>query len=497
MFSKKHISFIAGIVIPAILFLIPRPTGLSSEGLAALAVTLLMAIWWMTEAVPIYITAFIPVALFPLFGIMSSKEASLNFGNNYVLMLLCGFFLAKAIEVQNLHKRIALTVLNKLGVEKRFILLSFMLISAFLSMWIANVAVVLLMLPIANAVIYQATEKQDSNKAFAFALLLGIAYACSIGGTATLIGTPVNMVFVGVLEKLYPLAPEISFFAWFKVGLPICLVFLPIIWFYLIKWYKIEGSISSSKTLFHEELKSLGRMSNGEWKVLVLFILTALGWIFRSNISIGNFQIPGWSNLLGLSNYVHDSTVVIITSTLLFVLIDTSTQKPLLNWKQAQQIPWGVVMIVSGGYCIASGFQKTGIDQWIGQELSFIGSLPAILIVLFIVSIIIFLTEINSNTATANIFLPLLAAIAVASSTNPLFLLIPATFACSFAFMMPSGTGTNTVIFASEKIDIKEMVKTGFGLNIISIIVLTVLVYLLVIPLLGISQELPYWAITK
>ena len=252
----------------------------------AAAVALLMTSLWVSEAIPIAATALLPLALFPLLGILDAETTAANYGHNYVLMLLAGFIISKAIEVHHLHRRIALSIMNLIGSSRRMLLLSFMVASALLSMWIANVAVALLMLPIAMAIISRENEASGHNKDFGIALMLAIAYACSIGGTGTLIGTPPNMVFAGMVQKLYPDAPEIPFFQWMLLGVPLIVIFLPLIWFYLVRYFKIEGKFEGGKEIVEKELKGLGTMKPAEKMVLGIFIFTALAWVFRRDIGL-------------------------------------------------------------------------------------------------------------------------------------------------------------------------------------------------------------------
>jgi len=494
----KNIKFkglFSGIAILIIILLLPVPAGMSVGARNAAAVTILMAIWWITEAIPIYATAFLPMALFPLLKILPAGETAINYGHDFVIMMISGFFLAKAIEAQNLHKRIALVLIKTLGTSRPLILMSIMIATAFLSMWIANVTAALLMLPIGLALISKEEESLgNSNSRFGTALMLGIAYSASVGGTATLIGSPTNMIFSGVLAKMFPSAPSISFFAWLKVGFPVLVIFLPIVWLYLIKFFKIHDSIPGSKDLMANELKGLGKMSIGEKRVLIVFIFTTIGWVFRENIAIDHFVIPGWSNLLGLEKYAHDSTVGMFAAMLLF-MIPAGNKKRLLEWKAASQIPWGVGVIVGGGYAMASSFKVTGLAEWIGNQMAFVSSYPTFIVLLIIVSFILIFTEINSNTATANIFLPVLASMAVAGSINPLLLMIPATFACSFVFIMPAGTGPNTVIFGSNKVTVPQMAKAGFGLKLISIVFLPLVLYFLIEIVMGLDKTMPAWGL--
>lgn len=488
MNKSKLIGFWSGIIVLTISLIAPTPVGMEPEALRALGVALLMAVWWISECIPIYATAFVPIALFPLLGILDAGKTTENYGHNYVLMLLGGFFLAKSIELSGIHKRIALSIIQKLGTSRKRIILSFMIATAFLSLWIANVAVVLLMLPIALAILEREEVAEDSNPKFGVALMLAIAYSASIGGTGSLIGTPPNMVFAGVYSKSFPNNPEIDFLEWMKIGMPIVLIILPVTWIYITRYFKISGHFSEGKEIINQEIKAMGKITIMEKRVFAIFVFTALGWIFRRNIELEHFVIPGWSNLLGMEDYVHDSTVAILSTLLLFIMPSgnsKSSQKRLLDWKSASTVPWGVVMIVGGGYAIADSFNHTKLSVYLGSLMSFIGEYPPIIILLIVITLMIFITEINSNTATANIFLPVIAAMAISSQINPILLMIPATFACSFSFMLPSGTGTNAAIFGSNKVTIPEMAKCGLGLNFISIILLTLLIYLYVLPILA------------
>ena len=493
--SRQTSGLLLGLFLFLILLILPPPEGLQPVAMRAGAVTLLMAVWWMTEALPISATALVPMALFPLLGILDAGSTAVNYGHNYVLMLLGGFFIAKGIELHNLHRRIALGLIRLTGTSRRRIILSFMVATAFLSMWIANVAVTLLMLPIGIAIIARDDEARgDHSGKFGLTLMLAIAHASSIGGTGSLIGTPPNMVFVGMVQTLYPDAPDISFFEWMVIGIPLIVIFLPIMWAFLVRFHRIEGRFSGSDEVIQNELKALGPMSPAEKRVLAIFVFTALGWVFRKDFHFGAVTFPGWSSLLGVQDLVHDSTVALFSALLMF-LISTGdgSRNRLLTWQAAETVPWGVVLIVGGGYCIAKSFTQTGLAPWLGQELAFISALPIFLVVLLVVLAMTFITEINSNTATANIFLPILATMALAGKVHPFLLMIPGTFACSCAFMLPSGTGPNAVVFGSGRVTIPEMSTTGFWLNLISVAVVTLVMYLIAIPLFGISSEIPSW----
>ena len=295
------------------------------------------------------------------------------------------------------------------------------------------------------------------------------------------------------MSKIFPEAPSFSFYSWLKIGIPILIIFLPVIWYYLVRYFKISGSIPGNREHIHDELKQLGKMSSGEKRVMWIFVFTTVGWIFREDLVIDTFVIPGWSTLLGLSKFASDSTVGMFSAMLLFML-PASKGKRLLDWKSAKEIPWGVGVIVGGGYALAEGFKVTGLATWLGEQLSFISGFHFLIILFIVVGVVLLFTEMNSNTATANIFLPILASIAVAGAINPILLMIPATFAASFVFMMPAGTGPNTVIFASNKLTVPDMFKSGIGLKLISMVFLPLILYFLIIVVLGMDLALPVWA---
>lgn len=489
----KYSGMLIGLLAFAVIMLLPPPAGLSFQAKSAAAVVVLMSIWWITEAIPVYATAFLPLALYPMLGILPADETASNYGHNYVLMLLGGFFMGKAIETQHLHKRIALTIVNIFGTSRQRIMMSMMIATAFLSMWIANVTAAVMMFPIAMSIIAKEEESVPGKNSFGTALMLAIAYSATLGGLSTLIGTPTNLILIGILEKLFPEAPNITFFTWLKIGIPTLLVLLPVFCIYLIRYFGIKGNLSKDDTVIQDELKALGKMTAGEKRVIWVCLLAIFGWVFRDDFDFGQWVIPGWSSILGLTAYVHDSTVAIVAALLLFILPATK-EKRLLDWKSASQVPWGVAMIVGGGYAIAAGFEATGLADWLGNQLVFISQYPFFIVLVLVVGFVMIFTEFNSNTATANILLPVLASMAVAASINPLLLMIPATIASSLGFMMPAGTGPNTVIFGSERVTVSDMVKCGVWLDLISLFILVLLLYFLIMPWLGYDAALPTWA---
>ena len=392
LMSRHSFGLVLGLVLFGFICLLPTPEGLQPEGKYVAAVTVLMAVWWITEAIPIYATAFLPLLLFPLLGVLNAKDTAANYGEPMVILFFCALIVAKAIELNHLHKRIALLIISWIGTSRRKIVFSTMLATAFLSMWLSNVAVALMMLPIGVALLKMSSAEDE--RGFSLAMMLGIAYSASIGGVGTLVGTPPNLVFAGVLQNLFPDAPEISFAKWMLFGIPLVAIFIPVCWFYLIRFFKIEGELPGSKEAIEAELQALGSMTIAEKRTALVCLLTVVGWVFRKDFEFGSVVIPGWASLTGLSDWVHDGTVATFGMLLVFMIPSGEPKREgealaprLMDWKNAQTIPWGIIMIIAGGYCIASGFQATGFTQWVGDQLSFIHLFPVIIIVLLIYSI--------------------------------------------------------------------------------------------------------------
>ena len=359
-------------------------------------------------------------------------------------------------------------------------MLSFMIATAFLSMWTSNNSTTLMMLPIGLAILKREEQLGANISLFAPALMLSIAYSASIGGTGTLVGTPPNLVFVSTAQELLPNYPTVLFNDWLKIGMPFVLFFLPISWMYLVKYFDISGDLQGSKKIIKKEYRELGAMSKAEQKVLAIVILYALGFIFRSQ----------WSSFLGVSGFVKDSTVAFLATLALFSIASGRKNNRgesfrLLEWEDAKTIPWGIAMLIGGGLAIASSFKHSGLITWIGQTLN-IEDIPPLVIVLFVVTAMVFLTEINSNTATTAVFLPVLAGVSQAGGFHPFLLMVPATIAASCAFMLPSGTGPNASVLASGHLSIPIMAKAGFGLNILSIIAIILIFYFIIFPFNGI-----------
>jgi len=504
---RQKIGLFSGIPLFIIICCLPSLTGMPREAHLSAAVAVLMGIFWITEAIPIPATSLIPLVLFPLLKIQKASDVAVSYGDRNIFLFMGGFFIAQSMQKCNLHRRIALHIIKSIGTNKRKIVLGFMLSTAFLSMWISNTATSLMMLPIALAVVVS-FEDIDKNafgetihkkSTFGTALMLGIAYSASIGGIGTLVGTPPNLIFAALSKTLFPKSPGISFAYWFAVGLPVVIIMIPIAWYYLVSFgFKIKKEkVKKHYTVIDEKILELGPMKLNEKLVLGVFIFTALGWIFRENIEIGALKIPGWSDLLGIREYTHDSMVAIFSAILLFLIpVNLGKREFLLDWEHAKRIPWGILILFGGGIALASGIKESGLSNYIGESLQFFSGLNLFLIVVIVCVVAIFLTEITSNTATTNIFMPVMASLAVFLNVHPYILMIPTTISMSLAFMLPVATPPNAIVFSSGYVEISDMVKAGFIMNIIGCILIPLLLYFVIFPILGISPDiLPNWAV--
>ena len=439
------------------------------SGLRLMGIILWMAIWWISEVVPIAVTALFPIILFPSCDIMSIQDTGANYGHKYIFLFIGGFILANAIQKWNLHQRIALNIILRLGSSTDKIILGFMIATGFLSMWISNTATTVMMLPIALSVISQINDhpdtKENEHQLFGKALMLSVAYSASAGGIATLIGTPPNLIFAGFIED--NLQTEVSFFQWLKIGLPISISLIIITWIYLTKFaFKLNKTgFPGGKQEVQKLLDKMGPMKNEEKKVLLIFLITIFCWISRKYI-ITPF-IPNFD----------DSMIAITSAIVLFIIPSKNHNEPLLQWKEAVKIPWGILILFGGGLSIANGFQTTEIDVWIGTQLSTISITQAVIVVLLVITAVNFITEISSNMATTAMLLPVMIPLAQLVGIHPYLLLVGTTLAASCAFMLPVATPPNAVVFGSKLLSISDMVKTGILINIISIILILIMVY--------------------
>ncbi|TLX57219.1 anion transporter [Stutzerimonas nosocomialis] len=443
------------------------PAGLSDTAWLTVGLAALMAIWWATEALPIPATSLLPILLIPLLGIDTMAKATAPYANPTIFLFLGGFLLGLAMQRWNLHKRIALATLLAVGSQPSKQIAGFMVATAFISMWVSNTATSIMMLPIGLSVIglLVANSEPKESERFTVALLLGIAYAASVGGVATLIGTPPNALLAAFLRENHDV--HIGFGQWMLLGVPVTIAMLAFIWWWLTRGgFKLHGG--DSRGLLEKEMAELGPMSRAEKLVAVVFVLAALAWIFQPMLA-------------GYISGIDDTSIAMAAALSLFLIpVNRRERVFLMDWNTANKVPWGVLLLFGGGLSLAGVIGASGLAQWIAQSLQGIDALPLILMIGLVALVITFLTEITSNTATAAAFLPLLGALAVAQGLPPEMLAIPAAIAASCAFMMPVATPPNAIVFGTGQMKIQSMIKAGFAINLFGVVLVTCLCYLLI-----------------
>lgn len=464
-------SQLAGLLLGPVFLLLtlvlPAPEGMSDAGWAAAGLMLLMATWWSTEAIPIPATALLPIVLVPALGLGTVNEATAPYAHPIIFLFLGGFTLGLAMQRWDLHRRIALLTLRSVGDQPKRQIAGFMIATAFLSMWVSNTATSIMMLPIGLSVIgMMGGEDSDGQRRYATALLLAIAYSASIGGIATLIGTPPNALLAAYLNESQGIS--IGFAQWMLIGVPVTLGMLALTWWWLTRTdFGLSGQ-GDSGALIRSELAALGPLKKGEKLVAAVFVTTAAAWIFRPLLS-GT-----------LMPWLSDTGIAIAAAVAMFLIpVNAKERTFLLDWETARGIPWGVLLLFGGGLAMAAVISSSGLAEWIAESLSVAGHLPVVVMMVLVAGVIIFLTEVTSNTATAAAFLPLLGALAMSQDVSPLLLTVPAAIAASCAFMMPVATPPNAIVFSSGHMKIQDMIRAGFALNLMGIVVVTLASYFL------------------
>jgi solute carrier family 13 (sodium-dependent dicarboxylate transporter), member 2/3/5 len=498
--GARHIAKILGGIVAALAVyaLLPADSPeLGETGRITAALGILMAIWWMTEAVPLAATALLPLVVLPLAGVGSIGDVSASYADPIIFLFLGGFLIALGIRRSGLHRRAALTIVDAIGVQPARLVAGFMVATGFLSMWISNTAATVMMLPVGISIIglveQQAERAPDAatgqrlaaqTATFGTGLMLGIAYAASIGSLATPIGTPPNLFMVGFLERNYGIA--ISFGRWMAFALPISLVLLGLAWLLLTSFLYKPGfdEIPGGREIIDREVGALGPFSPSERLVLVVFSLTALGWLARD-------PLTSWDPLIERLPFVEritDAGIAVIGALLLFIIpYDWKRGSTVMNWEAARDVPWNVLLLFGGGLSLASAVGSTGLDRWIGTHLSRLTDLPVVLLVVGITAALILLTELTSNTATAATFLPILAGLAIVNAIDPMLLVVPAALAGTCAFMLPVATPPNAIVFGSGHVTIPQMARTGIFLNLVAVAIITIAVLTLGRIVLGIE----------
>jgi sodium-dependent dicarboxylate transporter 2/3/5 len=497
----QRVGLILGpILFIAISFLDLEPGNPAVTRMAAVAA--LMAAWWITEAIPLFATALLPLVLYPLLGIERGGVTAPIYFNSTIVLFLGGFIIALTMEKWNLHRRIALKIIRTIGGGPSRIVLGFMVAAAFLSMWVSNTATAIMMVPIGLAIILEMENDfgAEDTRAFSVGVMLGIAYACSVGGIATLVGTPPNLSLARIFEITFPDAPPLVFGEWIVMAFPISLALLVIAWLLITRvFFRVPQHVTVDPTVVEEQTEKLGPVAYEEKAVLVVFGLTAFLWVFRLPLQLGVVTIPGWSQLLPFPDLIDDGTVAIAMASLVFLIPTRTPAAPaptLAGRDVIPRLPWNIVLLFGGGFALAYGFQVTGLSILIGNAFSGLAGVPPFVLILMVCLSITFLTELTSNTATTEMILPILASVAVATDVHPLLLMVPATLSASCAFMMPVATPPNAIVFGSDRVRIPEMARIGLLLNLLGALVITASFMVLGRAIFGIEfGVMPDWAV--
>lgn len=467
-----------GLILGPLLFLLTllffHPEGLSPEARSVLAVTLWVATWWITEPIPIPVSSLIPIILLPMTGALDGNTVVSSYGNDIIFLFLGGFFIATAMEKWNLHKRMALSIISIIGTSPQRIVLGFMVSTAFLSMWVSNTAATMMLIPMGLAIVQQASSSLKEGKyasdipKFEKSVIFGIGHAATIGGLGTLIGTPPLSILAGTVSQMFD--TEISFAGWMAVGVPIVILLIPLLWLYLTKVvYKINfRELPGGKEQIYKERKSLGKISYEEKAVAFVFAFAAFMWITRTFIWENIVEIPG----------ISDGIIAMMATVLLFLIPAKREEgSKIMEWKDSKDIPWGILILFGGGLAIAAGFTSTGLSEWIGHQLAGLEGMNILLVIFISTLVILLLTEITSNTATATMIIPVVASLGLALNIHPYALMVPCAMAANCSFMLPVGTPPNAIMYGTGKLKITEMVKNGFWLNNFTLVLIVLVVY--------------------
>ncbi len=454
----KQLGLIIGPTLAIIVFVTLRLFNLSLEQCWTVAITSICAIWWIFEPIPVAATSLIPFAMFPFVGVLNYQQVSTAYGHHLILLLLAGFILSTAMEKSGVHRRLAIAMVRLFGGSgRKTLVLGFMLACAILSMWLSNTPTTLMLLPVAMAVLQHCSENEQQR--LAPPLLLGIAYSASVGGIGTPLGTPPNLIFLAQYEEIT--GTPFSFLGWMKIGVPVVLIMIPVIWLWLTR--HLKGKLTLS-------LPKLGCWTVAEKRVLILFAITALAWMTRLE------PFGGWTRILGLTG-VGDSTIALLMVIVMFLVPDDQGET-LLNWDYVEKkIPWGLLILFSGGLAIANAFKASGLTESLGNLLSGLSNLDTLLMMTVICLLVTFMTQVTSNIATTTILMPILGAAALGTNREPTLLMIPAAISASCAFMLPVACAANAIVYSSQQFPISRMVQEGFVLNLIGTIIIVIICY--------------------
>lgn len=471
----------------ALVLLVPADASFTHNVRLTSFVGLLMALLWLTEAMPMGMTALIPLIAFPLAGVSTMEKTAQPYANSAVFLFMGGFLVATTFERCGLHRRMAFFALRRIGTEPRRVVFAVILVTAFLSMWMSNTATTLMMTPIAVAIVSGLTAKPGNEAASrtAEATLLGVAFAASLGGLGTPIGTPTNLIFLGTARELFPLEKTITFAQWMIFGVAYLIVLVPVCWLIVVITAKVPKG--AAVPLEQLGIERPGKMSRAEKTALILCVTTALLWMFRADIDFGATTLLGWANLFPAARAINDATVAMFMALLAF-LVPVGGGKRLLDWEEFRKIPWDVLILFGGGFALADALEASGFSKWAGAELSFVGTWPPVLMIVTICLVVTLLSEVASNVATATAMMPIAAALATSIGVHPYFLMLPAVLAASSGFMLPVATAPNTIVYATGLVRVKGMARSGVLLDLAAAVVITVLMFTLIPWAVGIPR---------
>jgi sodium-dependent dicarboxylate transporter 2/3/5 len=477
---KKAILLTAGPASAFASYLVLQNHSVNHQAALMAGVVVWVAFWWLTETVDLAITSLLPFILLPILGISKADAVAMQYMNQIIFLFIGGFFIAYAMEKWGLHERLAYKIILLTGNTPAKVLLGVMITSWFISMWVSNTATVMMLIAAVLAIVKQKDiYHENSRKGSATALLIGLSFSATIGGMATPVGTPPNMIFMGMYEKAFPENPPIDFLQWMTIGLPFSFLML-VASYFIIKMMFIPTQVNHKfdMEIILNRYKTLGRMKREEKIISIIFMLTVILWFFRENLNLGVVHLKGWSHIFGVySSYIKDSTVVIFTSFFLF-LIPSKQKTPLLDWKDAERIPLSVILLFGAGFALADGFESSGLSNLAATQLYGLQGLPEWFILLCIAITVTILSEFASNTASVQLVLPVVIPLAAALGMNPLLLMLTATFSASLGFMLPVATSANTIVYGTGEIKTRDMMRVGILLDVIGVLLITAIMYL-------------------
>lgn len=473
----KRLSIIAGPVLGGLISLLLLEVDADASVAKMAFITVWMAVWWMSEAVEIGVTSLLPFILLPILQLMKAEDVAREYMDQNIFLFIGGFFLAYAMEKWNLHHRIAYRIILITGTSLMRILIGIMLTTYLISMWISNTATTLMLVGAVLAIIHhEELFEKHLHKKIAAAYLIALAYSATIGGMATIVGTPTNMIFIGYWEEQFPMENQISFLKWSSIGLPFSFLLLIVGFFILKKMFGIHNNdTSNDKQFIRKKYQNLGKTSYEQKVVMTVFTITALLWMTRGEIEVGSFHFSGWGKYIG-HGYFKDSTIAILMSVLLFVIPSREKERFILHWEDVKKLPLHIILLFGGGFSLAKGIEISGLGDYMAMQLTFFSDYPVWVIIMMLAVIVTLLSELASNVATITLMLPILAALAKAIHIHPLMLMLPATFAASFGFMLAIATAPNTIIYATGYVPSKKLMHAGLLLNFAAIVLITVFV---------------------